>query len=139
MTVRHEHLELPFAPEAVRRARSFVRECAPGMSPGAIANAELLVSEIVTNAVLHGAPDLGVTVAVEHGEMTVRVADGDSRVPTRRDQARADATSGRGLRLVEALSVAWGVEVAPAGRGKTVWFRVTEPRTQATRVLGSER
>jgi len=139
MTVRHEHIELPFSAEAGRRARSLVRECAAGMSPGAIADAELLVSEIVTNAVLHGAPDLGATVVIERGELTVRVTDGDSRVPTIREQAMADATSGRGLWLVEVLSVAWGVEVSPAGVGKTVWFRLTDSRAQETRVLGSER
>ena len=103
MTVRHEHLELPFAPEAVRSARSLVRECAAEMSPNAIANAELLVSEVVTNAVVHGAPDIGVTIVVERGELTVRIADGDTRVPTLREQPMADATSGRGLRLVEAV------------------------------------
>src|SRR6188472_3808895 len=104
MTVRHEHLELPFSPEAVRRARSLVRQCAAELSPRAIANAELLVSEIVTNAVMHGAPDLGATVVIERGELTVRITDGDPRVPTIREQAKADATtSGRGLWLVEVL------------------------------------
>ena len=128
MTVRHEHLDLPFSPEAGRAARSLVRECAAGMSPSAIADAELLVSEVVTNAVQHGAPDVGATVVIEPGELTVLITDGDSRTPTIREHATADATSGRGLRLVEVLSVAWGVEVAPAGDGKTVWFRLTDSR-----------
>lgn len=140
MTVRHEHLELPFAPEAVRHARSLVRECAAaGMSPDAVDKAELLISEVVSNAVLHGAPDLRVTIVVERGELSVQVADGSSRVPMAREPATTDATSGRGLTIVEVLSVAWGVEVAPAQPGKTVWFRMTDsPKPLSARVVRSE-
>lgn len=83
-------------------------------------DAELLTSELVTNAVLHGAPP--VTLAVEcdtTSGMRVRVTDGSARQPRPRTARVADV-DGRGMALVDLLSAAWGAE--PTDRGKEVWF-----------------
>ena len=84
------------------------------------ANLELLVSEVVTNAVLHGGGDITVIVRVQGDVVQVEVSDGGPALPRRRSTTGADG--GFGLRLLEELSVTWGVEAGPAG--KTVWFRV---------------
>jgi anti-sigma regulatory factor (Ser/Thr protein kinase) len=124
VSVRQKELELPFTPEAVPRARSVVRDLASGMWAQAIEDAELMVSEIVTNAVLHGAPTLRITVAVEDDELMVRVADGGGTWATTAGPTAPDAPSGRGLQIVDLLSTDWGVDVRPTSRGKTVWFSV---------------
>ena len=92
------------------------------------ADAELLVSELVTNAVLHSRGDVALTLAVADGMLEVGVTDPGARLRPQRGTDRGPggppwtAESGRGLRLVDRLSVEWGV-VALA-RGKQVWFRL---------------
>ena len=83
---------------------------------------ELLVSELVTNAIRHGRPPL--TVRAEHttGSVTVSVEDASTTVPVPVDDAPWDASGGRGLHLVEALADRWGVSTN--GDGKRVWFRL---------------
>lgn len=110
-----------FLPEALgaRQARRFVRGELAAMGPVAEL-AELLVSELVTNVVRHARTPF--TVAVTDGDpIRVSVRDGvaaDLRVTA----ARGDATSGRGLAILEALAHRWGVE--PREGGKEVWFEL---------------
>jgi DNA-binding NarL/FixJ family response regulator len=82
---------------------------------------QLLVSELVTNVIVHtsGAPDVRVGLLRDH--VHVEVLDASPK-PARVGRPSATATSGRGLALVEALATAWGsVDI---GRGKVVWFDV---------------
>jgi len=83
-----------------------------------------VVSELVTNAIRHtfGAVQLG--LADVDGDVLVEVFDESLRVPSVVD-AGDDATSGRGLAIVAALSRGWGAEeLARDGRvGKVVWAR----------------
>ena len=83
---------------------------------------KLLVSELVTNSVVHGgsAPEVAVLLGTE--ALRIEVSDRGGGVPAPR-AAADDATSGRGLAMVEGLASAWGVEGARGG-GKTVWFEV---------------
>ncbi len=82
----------------------------------------LLVSELVTNAVRHGAPPITMHVACDHNTgMTVRVSDTNPASPTG-GTADHEQESGRGVGLVDLLSDDWGVEAAEAG--KAVWFRL---------------
>lgn len=83
----------------------------------------LLVSELVTNAIRHGAPPVHLRAQHTDGHVTVIVDDAGERVPVPVEDTSWDASGGRGLHLVEALADGWGV--APNGRGKRVWFRVT--------------
>jgi anti-sigma regulatory factor (Ser/Thr protein kinase) len=82
----------------------------------------LLVSELATNAVLHARSDFVVDIRALPERVRVEVSDGNSRLPTV-VSVPADAYSGRGLLLLQALSVAWGVE-SHAADGKTIWFEV---------------
>jgi len=86
-------------------------------------DAELLVSELVTNAVLHSAGDVTVTLAVADGLLEVGVTDPGSPLrPQRRSGPPWNAEGGRGLRLVDRIATEWGV--AALARGKQVWFRL---------------
>jgi anti-sigma regulatory factor (Ser/Thr protein kinase) len=85
-------------------------------------SAELAVSELVTNAILHAATTVELTVEVTADSITVRVRDWHDRLPLQRD-AETTATTGRGLAIVAAVSDAHGVEVQPPS-GKAVWFRL---------------
>ena len=96
-----------------------------------IHDAELLTSEIVTNAVTHGASG-------PSDELTVRVvADGYVRVEVvdpgppfdLAAAERAPHPGGWGLFLVDALATAWGVD--PEGAGKKVWFEIKQRRSDA--------
>lgn len=81
----------------------------------------LLVSEVVTNSVVHGGPPIVLAVDCEHTTgLKVRVRDGSHELPKPRD-AGVWAGGGRGLGLLERLSDDWGVDPDP-GDGKEVWF-----------------
>lgn len=82
----------------------------------------LLVSELATNAVLHARSEFEVAVAVADDRIRVEVSDRNPRLPSL-VSVPSEAYSGRGLTLLQALSVAWGVETH-ARDGKTIWFEV---------------
>jgi two-component sensor histidine kinase len=89
---------------------------------GVVQEAELLVSELVTNAIRHGTPPIRLRVECDEGhDMVVRVADANPEPPVRLHPDVSDE-SGRGMELVDIVSDAWGVEVLP--EGKQVWFRL---------------
>lgn len=126
MNSRSVRVVLPFHPEAVREARSIVRRCGDGLTADLVDDAELLASEVVTNAVRHGGPVIELAVAVDAGSFTVRVSDGSIRLPAVRDHSALDEPSGRGLRMVEQVAAEWGVESESGDVGKTVWFRLSQ-------------
>lgn len=94
--------------------------------------AQLLTSELVTNAVLHAGTEVQVVLEV-HGETVhVEVIDLTKRAPVLRYAPYDDLQTGRGLTLLENIASAWGVN--PLDRGKSVWFdlkatRAAEPPT----------
>ena len=104
-------------------ARAAVRKACRALTDADLrGEAELLTSELVTNAVTHG--EGLITVAVECETDAVAVAVGDAS-PTRpqAQEPRADAAHGRGLRIVEALAGAWGVRATVhSAAAKFVWF-----------------
>jgi hypothetical protein len=83
--------------------------------------AQLLLTELVSNAVRHSDQSVGVQVEVRGQQLRVEVSDSSERMPVMRE-AEAAATEGRGLRLVDALASAWGVRLDE--RGKAVWFEL---------------
>ena len=120
---RDLHAALPPRASSVRAARELIRSLFAETTVKADADtALLLVSELVSNAVLHarGAVDLKVTARA--GTLRVEVSDGSSAMPLVLVKS-VQATTGRGLRLVERLADSWGFDVAEEG-GKTVWFEL---------------
>jgi anti-sigma regulatory factor (Ser/Thr protein kinase) len=110
--------------QSVRAARHFVgRECgALRLSPEHCDDALLLVSELVTNAVLHGRSDVCVEVSTRSDTVRIAVLDENSRHPAPVSED-PDALDGRGLALVDAVAARWGVEDRPIG--KAVWFELS--------------
>jgi len=79
----------------------------------------LCVSEVVTNAVLHARSGARMTVHRRADLLTVEVEDDDPTLPVRRPHSTT-ATTGRGLRILDELTLRWGTR--PAADGKVVWF-----------------
>ena len=116
-------LELPPITESVPAARRFVRDLMIDSDTVAdIDTASLLVTEIVTNAVLHALTPMVLSVEVSAEVVRIEVRDG-SELPPRLRAFSPIAATGRGLRLLESLAVRWGVRPEPSG-GKVVWFDV---------------
>ncbi|WP_432543135.1 ATP-binding SpoIIE family protein phosphatase [Kineococcus sp. SYSU DK002] len=118
---REARLVLPPDTRAVRVARDYLRTTlAEWALAGACDEAELVVSELVTNAVLHTGSPTALTLRhdVSGAVLCVGVEDGSTRQPQPRDPGE-DATGGRGMGIVEVVAHRWWV--APRGDGKTVW------------------
>ena len=119
----------PPVPASVAAARRFVAVSLASWGHGEQAQvAVLLASELVTNAIVHGAPhgpsdEIAVTVNSSDGLARIEVRDGSRGTP-KLGVRELDSESGRGLLLVDALSSQWGF--APSGRGKAVWFEISE-------------
>jgi histidine kinase-like protein len=84
--------------------------------------AELLTSELVTNALLHTDHDAVLTATVGPGGLRVEVRDFVARRPRLCAPDPDEGTNGRGLFLVQSLADAWGVR--SHGVGKSVWFEL---------------
>lgn len=114
--------------QAVSEARRYVRRTLRALGAAELEeSAELGVSELVTNAVLHARTAFTVAIRqMPSGRLRIEVTDRSPAAP-RQQHFRLMSTTGRGLRLIESVSTAWGVEpLAPEiGPGKVVWF---EPR-----------
>jgi len=120
-----ETVTAAFAPDprSARAARRFVERTLEAWNlTGAIEVVSLLTSELVANAVLHAGTPLELHLGVVGRRIRVQVRDRSAANASPRHDG-AEATGGRGLRLVERLSDDWGV--AEEGDGKTVWFALT--------------
>jgi len=116
-------VELSPRPASAREARRFVERALGRADPGSRETGVLLTSELVTNAVLYAQGRITVRVIPRGKAYRVVVTDGNAQ-EVRPRHVGLEATSGRGLALVEQLAAAWGVKVSPAGDGKEVWFEV---------------
>ncbi len=116
--------ELPPDATSASLARRVVRRALAGAdNDDALDAAQLAISEVVTNALVHAAPPLRLRVLVADQSLRVELSDGSPRLPARRDFGD-NAPTGRGLRLVEQLASRWGSH--PTAHGKVVWFEITD-------------
>jgi anti-sigma regulatory factor (Ser/Thr protein kinase) len=125
-------LELPSRPEApaaARKALTSLNGALHLISSERLRDAQLLVSEVVANAVRHGSPDaelVGVRVRATEAVMRVEVTDaGHGFDPARTPGHSLDGSGGWGLEIVAALAHRWGVEREAA---TTVWFEISRPQ-----------
>jgi anti-sigma regulatory factor (Ser/Thr protein kinase)/anti-anti-sigma regulatory factor len=129
-----DELRLPPSPAAPATARQFVREicqtwrlllddqddaAATAAAEELVERAELLASELVTNALIHARTDVRLRLSLRGQRLHIGVHDGGRRL-LRLVGGGPEAEAGRGLLLVERLSRAWGVYRPPEG-GKVVW------------------
>ena len=114
-------------PQSAPRARAVVRDALAGSSAEAVLDlAELCVSELVTNAVLHAGTQLRLEVSIDVDRVRLSVSDQSGNAPVLTRHTRT-ASTGRGLAMVAAVADAWGVLDDPAG-GKTVWCLLSDHR-----------
>ena len=105
---------------ASREARDIAnRACLDWGLRHEMASLSLVVSELVTNALLHASPGIDLSLAYHGTTLRLAVRDRSSRGPLRREPG-VEQTTGRGLTLVESLVRTWGVLPTAAG-GKVVW------------------
>jgi anti-sigma regulatory factor (Ser/Thr protein kinase) len=116
-----------FAPAStsIREARQFVRDALAGSTCSAqlADDAALAVSELATNAALHGRTAYEVAVLLNGDCVRIEVADGNPRLPVPATPAPR-ATSGRGLEIVDRVADTWGV--AAHQDGKVVWVELAK-------------
>ncbi|MCW7940819.1 PAS/PAC sensor protein [Streptomyces hygroscopicus] len=113
-------------PEAVRHARRFTRRTlrAWGVTEG-LDMVLLVVSELVTNALVHTDGPVRLDLTLLNHRLRVAVADSSPRTPVKPTSIGWEATGGRGILLVEAVSAMWGT--LPVSGGKQVWADLVLP------------
>ena len=118
--VGHRVLELPPEPISAVKARQLIRELVRECGREEwLEAAELAVTELVTNGILHAHTQLRVSATCDD-ELRVEIADDSPVMPTQRERG-VEATTGRGMGLVAALTQEHGSTATPNG-GKVVWF-----------------
>lgn len=106
----------------VREARRFVERALAEWDLTDLTDlATLLTSELVTNAILHAHSAVELSLTLDADRVRVEVRDDGDGEPARRELV-VEATSGRGLALVDMLATDWGV--VGHGLGKSVWFEL---------------
>lgn len=117
-------LRLPASTDSVPAARKFARDALVN-SDADVDTVVLLVSEVVTNAILHARSDVLLAVEARGDVARVEVTDA-SPVRPRPHRFATESATGRGLRLLDQLSLRWGADAHQSG-GKVVWFEVGAP------------
>ena len=118
------------------RARRFVSETLTAWDRAELVDdAVLVATELATNAILHAGTEFAVTLSRGH-DCTIRVAVHDtSAVRPRPRWAGTLDSSGRGLRLIEAIAIRWGADLHPGG--KVVWAELQGTRPDGFRRPGA--
>ncbi|MDG5806314.1 SpoIIE family protein phosphatase [Streptomyces ossamyceticus] len=120
---RRENWTVWRVPQAVGQARRYTRRVLRAWGIRDEADAVLLVvSELVTNALVHTDGRVRLDLTLLHDRLRVAVADTSPRTPIKPTSIGWEATGGRGILLVEAMASAWGT--VPASGGKQVWAEI---------------
>jgi anti-sigma regulatory factor (Ser/Thr protein kinase) len=106
---------------SVPQARRFVADQLADLPTETVDIARLLVSELVTNAVLHARTEISLTVDRGNSSVSIQVADANPLLPVVRTHG-TDAGTGRGLRVLERMASRWGSHNVEGG--KIVWFEI---------------
>jgi anti-sigma regulatory factor (Ser/Thr protein kinase) len=115
--VRCDRIKLAGTPEAARLARGFARRRCSDLPDDVLESMLVVVTELVTNSVLHVGGDLELKLVRYDGRVRISVRDAGGGIP---QIGQITDSHGRGLRIVNALSRRWGVLPTPTG-GKIVW------------------
>ncbi|MDQ6781995.1 MAG: ATP-binding protein [Actinomycetota bacterium] len=113
-------MDLPLSAASSRLAREFVVSVTGVPEDVTMA---VVVTELVSNAVIHARSRPHLTVGIDGDAVVVQVADDGPGHPVLQTTESVE-TSGRGLTLVDQMAESWGVTTRPEGTGKVVWARV---------------
>lgn len=134
MQTAHE-LELAAEPDAVPRARHFVVDVLGHRDDAdLLSTAELAVSELVTNALLHAGTGVRIRLLEPDDESVVIEVHDYSRTTPVRSLGGPESMTGRGIALVDMMSHRWGVE--PTESGKYVWCEIVVDGAAVRRPVG---
>lgn len=125
-----QSLNLSEGVHAPSRARAWLSEHTPHLPEDTVEDALLIASELVTNAVRHGSPEVVLTFELTSDRVRIAVDDaGDSLPVVSAGRPSIDRPSGRGLLIVAEIAADWGVTRSEGRPGKTVWAELhqTEP------------
>lgn len=89
-------------------------------------DALLVASELATNAVTHAESGCRIRISLTDATLRIDVIDTGAGTPEPQPESFT-SEHGRGLRLIDAVTTAWGLEVIP-GQGKLVWAELPRPR-----------
>jgi anti-sigma regulatory factor (Ser/Thr protein kinase) len=120
-------VQVPDRPDSIPAARAFLTRLLDGwgIEDSVIEDAALLASELMSNAVKHGAGVVDLKVEADDGLLRVGVHDGGDKVPVVVNEAGPDSPGGRGLWIVQSVAHNWGSDTSGDEPGKTVWFELT--------------
>lgn len=129
---------LPPDSSAPRRARQHIADLCAAWPRPVVDVAQLLTSELVTNAVRHGGGDVTLEVRADERLVRVEVGDDGPQLPSPGPAPMPSGAvgGGRGLALLSALADAWGTARRPASPGKVVWFELRRTTTRVPKPLG---
>jgi anti-sigma regulatory factor (Ser/Thr protein kinase) len=114
---------LPPLAQAASDARRTLRDRCHHLPSPVLDDVLLLTSELVTNAVQHGAGEIHCCLWTGPKVLRVEVSEAGSAFPAP-VEAGPDALSGRGLHIVSTIASRWGAAPDPSNHGKTVWFEI---------------
>jgi anti-sigma regulatory factor (Ser/Thr protein kinase) len=117
-------MRFPVRAEAATMARTAIQDVLPGVSPSVVSDAQLLTSELVSNAVRHAGlgPEDAIELAVAIMPDLLHVSVLDDGPGFEAAAVEPDAVGGWGLLLVQTVSDRWGV--IRGGRSNEVWFEI---------------
>ena len=134
MTPSEVRADFPADPSSAAKARRFVDATLRTWSCDTLVDvATLLVSELVSNAVLHTGTGIAVVIRRDEDRLRVEVRDGSARLPVAKHYSSMSGT-GRGLLLVDRMSDQWGA--SRDGAGKVVWFELGSTTPETVDALG---
>lgn len=123
----HVSIDVDNDAHGIQRARHEVEHFLRSADEGVRSSAVLLISELVTNALMYGDPP--VIAAVDQCGTEVRISVSDTGHDSPFVRPSPDETGGFGLRIVDALCGRWGCDFSRAG--KTVWCELAAPSVAA--------
>jgi len=119
-------VRLPGMTSSVPTARHFVESLLTAWGhPDLGWTAAVCISELASNCALHARTAFGIRVVLSETSVRLEVTDGSLRLPVPRDYG-AEATTGRGLQMLDEIAERWGVEVHDVPAGKTVWVELAQ-------------
>jgi anti-sigma regulatory factor (Ser/Thr protein kinase) len=117
----HRSFHLNRRPQEAQTARRHVAAMCPHVDPDIVSTAQLLTSELFTNALDHSRGSITLSVVLDDCALRVEVTDHAEGSPIVREVDLQDE-HGRGMLLVATLASDWGAGRYPSGNGKYVWF-----------------